>query len=169
MRSDFLIVGVMHRWLLSATCAVLWTTLIATPPAHGGEASRELGPLLRPGEVVHKQFRIKLPAQQYGNSCTATVELRYTQSGEQAGVHSQISNEDCAASTGSYKLRLHIIDASGERHTLSFSEDWSRDDAQLIETERSYDIGDDVELVSARLTAASCQCVIEPTVPKQPP
>lgn len=168
MRHIFLNVGVMGRWLLSAACAVLWATPGATSPA-SGEASRELGPLVRPGKVVHRQFKIRLPAQEYGNSCRARVELRYAQSHEQVDVHAQISNEGCAASTGSYELRLRITDASGERHTLNFSEDWSRDDALLIETDRSYDIGEDVQLVSARLKAASCQCVNESTVQEQPP
>lgn len=168
MRRIFLNVGVMRRWLLPAACAVLWTTPSVTSAA-SGEASRELRPLVRPGKVVHRQVIIKLPAQEYGNSCKARVELRYAQSGEQADVRAQISNEDCAASTGNYELRLRITDASGERHTLKFSEDWSRDDALLIETDRSYEIGDDVDLVSARLTSASCQCVNESTVQEQPP
>ncbi len=153
------------RWLLAF--ALLWSAPSTAYPAQG-EGPEGPGRPYRPGKVVHKQIKISLPAQDYGDSCTATVRLRYSQSDDQASVRSEIENEDCAASTGKYELRLRIKDASGERHTLSFSEDWSRENALPIEAHKFYDIGDDVDLASIRLKATSCECTNKPAAAEQP-
>ena len=160
-------VDAMHRWLLYAAFAVLCTAPSATYSAQGEGPDGPRRPY-RPGEIVTKQVKISLPAQEYGNTCRASVQLRFTQSDDQARVGAAIENEDCAASTGKYELRLRITDATGERHTLRFSEDWSREDALPIQTLNFYDIGDDVVLASIGLKAATCECTNEPAAPEQP-
>lgn len=160
-------VDAMHRWLLYGAFAFLCSAPSTTYAAQG-EGPEGPGRPYRPGSVVRKQFKITVPAQDYDNSCRATVRLRFTQRDDQASVRSEIENEDCAASRGKYELRLRIKDASGERHTLSFSEDWSRENALPIETHKFYDIGDNVDLASIRLKASSCECTDKPAAPEQP-
>ena len=157
-------VDAMHRLLLCAAFSVLWTAPSTTHPAQG-EGPEEPG---RPGNVVHTQIKISLPAREYGNTCIANVQLRFTQSGDQARIDSYIENEDCAASTGKYELRLRIRDVGGERHTLNFSEAWSRENALPVETRKFYDIGDNVVLTSIGLKVSSCQCTNKSAAPEQP-
>ncbi len=112
-------VDAMHRWLLYAAFAVLCTAPSAAYSAQGEGPDGPRRPY-RPGKIVYKQVKISLPAQEYGNTCRASVQLRFTQSDDQARVDAAIENEDCAAATGKYELRLRITDARGERHTLRF-------------------------------------------------
>ena len=156
----------MHRWLLYAAFAFLWTAPSAAYPAQG-EGPEGPRPY-RAGSEKRIQIKTTLWAQEFGNTCRADVHLRFQQRGDKARVDTEIKNEDCAASTGKYELRLRITDAIGERHTLRFSEDWSRENALPIETRKFYDIGDNVELTSIRLKATSCRCTNESAAPEQP-
>ncbi len=160
-------VDAMHRSLLYMAFAVLCTAPSATYSAQG-EGPDGPGRPHKPGKIVVKQIKFSLPGQEFGNTCRASVQLRFTQSDDQARVDATINNEDCTASIGKYELRLRITDATGERHTLRFSEDWSREDALPIQTLNFYDIGHDVVLTSIRLKAATCECANKSALPEQP-
>ncbi|MCZ6852305.1 MAG: hypothetical protein O7G86_00175 [Gammaproteobacteria bacterium] len=158
-------VEVIHRWLLFTVFAVLGT---APDTSYSAQGEGPEGPkAYKPGPVEHKQIKITLPAQEYRDNCSAEIYLRFQQRNTQARVITEIKNETCAASAGDYQLVLRINDPDGERQTLRFSEEWSRDDALLIETTKFYEIGDNVDLRSVRLKGSSCRCADEPATPEQ--
>ena len=106
----------VERWA-DGCLLYLALVLVCTVPvtAYGAQGEGPDGPRrpYRPGTVVHKQVKITLPAQEFGDSCQATVNLRFTQADKQADVRTEIVNEDCAASSGEYELRLRIKDDDG--------------------------------------------------------
>lgn len=94
--------------------------------------------------------------------CAAIMELEYSQRNTIANVRGTIDNEDCAASSGDYKLAVKIRDANGELKTLEFPETWQRLDNQTVEFKGEYPIGENVDLVSVRTKQMHCTCAGTP-------
>lgn len=94
--------------------------------------------------------------------CAAIMELEYSQRNTIANVRGTIDNEDCAASSGDYKLAVKIRDANGELKTLEFPETWQRLDDQPVEFKGEYPIGENVDLVNVRTKQMHCTCAVTP-------
>jgi hypothetical protein len=101
--------------------------------------------------------------------CEATAAIEYHQRNTTARVGSTISAANCpAATTGKLTMVLRIRDAAGEIKPIEFSETWQRDDAQPVTSSTDYPIGENVELVSARVRGLSCTCGDPPPSPPEP-
>jgi hypothetical protein len=94
--------------------------------------------------------------------CAATASTEYVQRNTNARVSSTISVPTCAAATGTFTVVLRIKDASGEIKPIELNETWRRDDAQDVSFTADYPIGENVELVSARVRALRCTCADAP-------
>lgn len=94
--------------------------------------------------------------------CAAIMELEYSQRNTLVSLRGTIDNEECAASSGEYKLAVKIRDANGELKTLEFLESWQRQDDQPVEFKGEYAIGENVDLVSVRTKQMRCTCTDAP-------
>ena len=74
-----------------------------------------------------------------------------------------ITNQDCAASSGSYTVAIRVLDADNNSVEHEFEETWQRVDDQQIVTTTSYPIGKNVDLRRVRARNLSCTCV-EPII-----
>jgi hypothetical protein len=103
---------------------------------------------------------LKTPQNAY---CAATYALEYTQKDTKVGVAGVIENEDCAASSGEYKLLVRVRDEGSEVKTLEFLGSWQREDEEPVEFGADYPIGNNMDLVNVRIVQVRCTCADAPT------
>ena len=95
------------------------------------------------------------------NGCAAEVHISYLQMHERIRVDTTIENQDCAASSGEYVLRVRTVDSAGEQHTREIAETWSRANDQPVETQRFYDMDGNSRLVRVQVSTSrktNCRC-----------
>ena len=107
---------------------------------------------------AEKSYTVTLEANRQSLTCFPSTSVEYQQSNTMAQVIGVIVVDDCAAASGDYRVSLVIRDDDGNSETLQFEESWSRDDASPIVIENEYPIGDDVDLLRARVRSKRCQC-----------
>jgi hypothetical protein len=90
--------------------------------------------------------------------CQATTTAGYEQRNTLARVRSTIAVQNCAAASGELTVTLRIRDANGEIKTVDFRETWQRADDKDVAFSADYPIGENVELVSARVRGLRCTC-----------
>lgn len=106
------------------------------------------------GQKFEKRVGVTL---EYGQkACAATLGLEYYQKGTDAHVKSTLKNEQCAASSGSYVIRIRYRPDEGEMGDVEFEETWSRDDDADVVAEKDYFVGEGLEI--RRVTSAKLKC-----------
>ncbi|MFT7527041.1 MAG: hypothetical protein ACI9LY_002193 [Arenicella sp.] len=94
--------------------------------------------------------------------CEVEISTSYFQAASQAIVEADIDHPECAASNGKYTVNLKIQDAAGEIHSKKHREVWSRTDGDAIIVKHRYQIGDNMDLLRARIKLPStdyCTCI----------
>ncbi|MFT5655979.1 MAG: hypothetical protein ACI9XU_001704 [Arenicella sp.] len=94
--------------------------------------------------------------------CEVEISTSYFQAASLAIVEAEIDHADCAASNGKYTVSLKFQDAVGEIHSTKYKEVWSRTEAQAIMVKHSYQIGDNMDLLRARIKLPPkdyCSCL----------
>lgn len=110
------------------------------------------------------EFKIDLEAKPSEiKLCQARVSTEYLQFNTKARVDLTIDNDDCAASSGEYTVRLRTKDENGELKSTEHVESWARDDDVPVESQKTYDIGNNVELI--RVSARKLTCVCDEAAP----
>jgi len=105
------------------------------------------------------EYKIKMePKTPDRKSCRVHVSLAYLQYNDQAQVDATIENEDCAASSGEYTVRLKIRNQDSDIQLIENVESWARNDDKPIETQTVYDIGHDVDLIRVSTAKLTCTC-----------
>jgi len=95
--------------------------------------------------------------------CQATTTAAYEQRNTNARVRGTIKVESCTAASGEFTVTIRVRDDSGEVKTLELKETWQRDDDQDVSFSTDYPIGENVDLVSARVRGLSCTCAAPAT------
>jgi hypothetical protein len=90
--------------------------------------------------------------------CATTMELEYSQRDTLAHVEGQIDNNDCAASSGEYRLAIVIRGVGPEPRILEFVESWQRQDDQPVQFKGDYPIGENTDLIRVRSRQLRCTC-----------
>jgi hypothetical protein len=93
-------------------------------------------------------------------ACKIDGSLSYSQRGDEVHVDAVIENDDCAASSGRYRIRVTARDEQDVRVSDSHHESWSRGDAEPVTVTHSYPLVPNGELVrvSLRPTDGGCRC-----------
>ena len=115
------------------------------------------------GKEYEKKVGVTLEYEQKG--CAATLGLEYYQRGTDAHVISTLENEQCAASSGSYVLRIRYRPDEGEMGEVEFAETWSRDDDADVVVEKDYFVGEDLDI--RRVSSAKLKCTCTETDTEQ--
>jgi hypothetical protein len=100
---------------------------------------------------------IEVPALP-STECEATTAAAYEQRNTIARVEGTIKVEGCKAASGEFTVTVRIRDDSGEVKLLELMETWQRDDDQDVSFTADYPIGENVELMSARVRGLTCTC-----------
>lgn len=98
------------------------------------------------------------PMRMTTGGCAASLQIDWYQRDTVVRVRATIDNEQCAASSGSYSIRVRHRDDAGERETLDFDETWQRDDAEPVVIERDYAVGSGVTVTRASGRRLRCEC-----------
>ena len=115
------------------------------------------------GQEFEKKVGMTLEYEQKG--CAATLGLEYYQKGTDAHVKSTLKNDQCAASSGSYVLRISHRPDEGEMGEVEFAETWSRDDDADVVVEKDYFVGENLDI--RRVSSAKLKCVCTETDTEQ--
>jgi len=94
-------------------------------------------------------------------TCELELTSDYWQENTKLKVETVLENNDCAASSGRYIVKIRTRDDAGELSLQEHEEPWSRKDDQAIEKLHTYDMNGDTELVRVRLVAPindACVC-----------
>ncbi|HJR70300.1 MAG TPA: hypothetical protein VKA43_09700 [Gammaproteobacteria bacterium] len=128
--------------------------LLAGLPSTAGAQQPESTVLRSEQEL---KISIELPALP-NTQCQATSTAAYEQRNTNARVESTIKVEDCKAASGAFTVTLRIRGDDGEVKLLELMETWQRADDQDVSFSADYPIGENVDLVSARVRGLSCTC-----------
>lgn len=103
------------------------------------------------------------------SACQAEIEMSWYQKGARINVESQLTNGDCAASSGTYTVEVRYRGDSREMLSKEFPETWERLDDQPIRVEKEYDIADNVDVIRVRIRKLRCECSAEEAPADEPP
>ena len=142
--------------------AILFAALVFAGPACASGIN-DL-PVKKSGKIggeVTVTYELDVPAPVGATrECSAEIEIAYSQLNDKVRVETVVINQDCAASHGEYSVQLYTRDNAGNSDVHSFDEAWARDTATDIENSKDYEIGEDVELIRARINRVSCVCAL---------
>jgi hypothetical protein len=127
-----------------------------------GAAAQERGgqeTTIRTEQELKFSFELDAPPSA---QCEAVTETSYHQRNTAARVEMTIKTGDCAAAAGEFKVTVRVRDDGGEVKALEFDGAWQRSDAADVALTADYPIGDNVELVSARVRGLTCKCAAPP-------
>ena len=97
------------------------------------------------------------------DACMASLEIEYYQKGASAHVETELTNDNCAASSGSYVIQVRYRDADGINQAKDFEETWERSDANSIVVKKDYFVADNIDILRVRSRKLSCICTPDET------
>jgi hypothetical protein len=130
-----------------------------------GAAAQERGgseTTIRTQQELKFSFELNAPPSA---QCEAVTESSYHQRNTAARVELTIKTADCTAAAGEFKVTVRIRDDGGSVKALEFDGAWQRSDAADVALTVDYPIGENVELVSARVRGLTCRCAA-PAAPR---
>lgn len=111
--------------------------------------------------VLRSELEFKIPVAPLAlpsGQCEAMGETVYEQRNSVARIESTLEIDDCTAASGEFTISLRVRDESGEIKTVEFNETWQRADGQNVIFTADYPIGENVQLLRARMRDLSCTC-----------
>jgi hypothetical protein len=132
---------------------------VQTCQATGGGTRTKSNCEVEATTVPMEDFRLPIEARALPNTqCVATATIDYEQRNTVARVDSTLEIAHCTAASGTFTVALRLRDENGENKPLEFSQAWQRSDDQDVKFTADYSIGENVELLGARLRALRCTC-----------
>jgi hypothetical protein len=115
-------------------------------------------------KTIITRVRVPQPVAAPDNRCQAQVSISYVQMYDTFRVDATVANQQCAASSGAYKITARTISATGDPHTQEFTEQWRRgaDTTDDLEQRHTYSMAGDERLVWARVsTTPKTLCICD--------
>jgi hypothetical protein len=111
--------------------------------------------------INSSEFSVTIEAKtEYAtNACMANLEIEYYQKGSSAHVEALLTNDHCAASSGSFVIQIRYSDAEGKYQSKDFPETWARSDSESVVIEKDYFVADDIDVTRVRSRGLYCECV----------
>lgn len=104
------------------------------------------------------KLTVELQQEFESNACKAELEVEYYQKGDSVRVDAVLTNSVCAASSGSYVMKVRYRGDDGETKMLEFPEVWQRSDAAPVESGKDYFIAENVDVIRVRSSKLRCVC-----------
>jgi hypothetical protein len=118
------------------------------------------------GEKIERTLPVR--AENPSQRCESFLELEYYQKNTHAYVKSTLKNDQCAASSGSYVVRIKYRPDEGEQGQIEYEETWSRNDDADIVTEKDYFVGENLDVRRVSGAKLRCTCSTEEAVESEP-
>ncbi len=115
-------------------------------------------------EAQAAEIRIQIEAEHeyVTNACEARLEVSYYQKGDSVHVETELSNDQCGASSGSYALEVRYRGDDGETRSVEFEELWERSDAEPITLGKDYYVAENIDVLRVRSRRLRCECASAP-------
>jgi hypothetical protein len=107
------------------------------------------------------KISLDLPGQPTAE-CQAESSVTYYQRNTLAHVENAIKVADCTLASGEFSVTVRIRGDDGVINMLEFMEAWQRADDKDVSFKADYPIGENVELLSARVRGLTCTCADPP-------
>jgi hypothetical protein len=124
------------------------------------------------GKAEETTFRLETeltvtiePPKVVDAQCAADYESSYHQRNTAARVETTIRVQSCTVASGEFTITLRVKGEDGEIKALELDETWARTDDMDVSLSADYPIGENVELVSARVRGRRCTCADAPAEP----
>lgn len=113
---------------------------------------------------TEKQYTMKLETSPATKKyCHVSVNIDYLRKNTDVIVNMALDNPDCAASSGSYAVAVKFRDENNNSQTVEYEETWQREDDQPLQKRQSYYVGENVDVINARVKRPSCVCAAIPS------
>lgn len=150
---DILYAGFLSLWLCS--------TAMAQDDFINNSGQQEI---MKIEGHTEKRYTMKLEASPATKKyCHVSVNIDYLQKNTDVVVNMTLDNPDCAASSGSYAVAVKFRDANNNSQTVEYEEMWQREDDQQLQKRYSYYVGENVDVIYARVKRPNCVCAALPS------
>ena len=122
------------------------------------------------GRELKWEYTTTFQPRMFEPECQADLSISYTQMYDKVRVDTTIRQDGCPASSGEYRIRMRTRAEDGEVNNLEFHETWSREEPGTLELRKDYPMGEDPDLIWARVQtshASNCRCA--PVAMEEPP
>lgn len=130
---------------------VLWGVAGSVPAAGSDGQSRV-------NNEAEIRTTVELRPVNVSTACQAELAIEYYQKAALAHVETTLTNSDCGASSGSYRLEVRYRDADGNPQVRNFEETWQRSDAKPVRQTKEYRVAEGMELIRVRSRRLRCSC-----------
>lgn len=151
------------RDILYAGFSLLWLCSTAMAQDDFIDSSGEQEMMIIEGHT-EKQYTMKLEVSPATKKyCHVSVNIDYLQKNSDVIVNMALDNPDCAASSGSYAVAVRFRDENNNSQTVEYEETWQREDDQPLQKRQSYYVGENVDVINARVKRPNCVCTATPS------
>lgn len=122
------------------------------------------------GRELKWEYTTTFQPKMFQPECQADLSISYTQMYDKVRIDTTIRQDGCPASSGEYRIRMRTRAEDGEVNNLEFHESWSREESGTLEFRKDYPMGEDPDLIWARIQsshASNCRCA--PVAMEEPP
>ncbi len=139
---------------------IAFVSLFAATAAVGDEQDRDE----RVIDAQAAEIRIQIEAEHeyVTNACEARLDVSYYQKGDSVHVETELRNDQCGASSGSYALEVRYRGDDGEVRAVEFEELWQRSDAEPVTLEKDYYVAENIDVMRVRSRRLRCECASAP-------
>ena len=144
-----------YRHYLSAACLII---ICGNPTLGYDQVAGQVQEKRQSGQSAEKKFTMTFETTKPRDYCKSSTSIEYQQRNNLAHVTGEISVEGCSKAAGEYTVSIRVRDDSGETRNIVHEESWERGDDLPIVFAKDYPIGDNVDLIRARVRRSSCIC-----------
>ena len=115
------------------------------------------------GREIKWEYTTTFQPRMFERECEAHLSISYAQMYDQVRVDTTIRQDGCPASSGEYRIRMRTRAEDGGVNNHEFRESWSREEPGTLEFRKDYPMGDDPDLIWARVQtshASNCRCAV---------
>ena len=123
------------------------------------------------GRELKWEYTTTFQPKMFQPECQADLSISYTQMYDKVRVDTTIRQDGCPASSGEYRIRMRTRAEDGAVNNHEFHESWSREEPGTLEFRKDYPMGEDPDLIWARIQTShnsNCRCApvaMEESVP----
>ena len=113
------------------------------------------------GRELKWEYTTTFQPRMFEAECQADLSISYAQMYDKVRIDTTIRQDGCPASNGEYRIRMRTRAEDGAVNNHEFHESWSRDEPGTLEFRKDYPMGEDPDLIWARIQTShtsNCRC-----------
>ena len=113
------------------------------------------------GRELKWEYTTTFQPRMFEAECQADLSISYAQMYDKVRIDTTIRQDGCPASNGEYRIRMRTRAEDGAVNNHEFHESWSREEPGTLEFRKDYPMGEDPDLIWARIQTShtsNCRC-----------